>query len=238
MARGGYFLEMRTRRLKLLVFDLDGTLADTRMDLAQAVNATLSTLGKTALPMEQVMSYVGDGADQLLLRSLRAAECGEKDIRDGLSGILASFLDYYGRNCLVHTHPYSGAVLLLERMPGYRKAVLTNKPLSPALRILEGLGIRRHFDLVIGGDGPHGRKPDPKGLGYILSALEVGPEQAVMIGDSLQDLHVARAAGCAFIAFLGGIGKPEILQAAKPDFSVHHLDQIPAALAKMGGGTS
>ena len=110
-------------RLKLLVFDLDGTLADTRRDLAEAVNATLSSLGKNALPLEQIMSYVGDGADELLRRSLRISGNKEDEIPGGLPRLLTSFLDYYGRHCLVHTHPYSGAVLLLEQMTGVHRSI-------------------------------------------------------------------------------------------------------------------
>jgi phosphoglycolate phosphatase len=220
-----------TRQLKLLVFDLDGTLADTRLDLAHSVNSVLASLGKKTLAIETIVSFVGDGAEDLLRRSLHAAGCGAEEVEAELPRVLALFLEHYQRHCLDYSHPYAGAVVLLEQMHGYRKAILTNKPLGPALHLLQGLGMKRHFDLIVGGDGPHGKKPDPRGLAYILSTLKTFPNQAVLIGDSVQDLRTAQAADCAFIGFLGGMGDPKSLLAESPAFSAHHLDQIPAMLA-------
>jgi phosphoglycolate phosphatase len=220
-------------RLKLLVFDLDGTLVDSRLDLANSVNATLARCGLSVLEEDRVISFVGDGAEDLLRRALEAAGLSQAEAANRLSQTLGFFLEHYQEHCLERTVPYPGVVAWLEQNRGYRKAVLTNKPLAPALRILEGLGLRSHFELVLGGDGPHPKKPDPGGLGYILSSLNAVATEAALIGDSLQDLRTARAGNCAFVAFLGGLGDPDVLEASSPDISVRNFDQFPAALAAL-----
>ena len=222
--------------IKLLVFDLDGTLIDSRLDLADSVNATLSLCGFSNLKEDLIISFVGDGAEDLLRRALLAAGLEPREAETRLDETLRIFLAHYQAHCLVRTLPYPGAMRFLEGSRHLRKAVLTNKPLSPALRILEGLGMSRHFELVLGGDGPHPKKPDPGGLGYILTTLKASASEAALIGDSLQDLRTARAAQCAFIAFSGGFGDAQALAAAKPDVTVSHLDQIPSALQTLANG--
>ena len=211
--------------VKLWIFDLDGTLIDSRLDLVTAVNATLAWLGRDALEEERVVGFVGDGADDLIRKSLRAAGLAATEVDATAAKALAWFLDYYGDHCLDRTVPYPGARELLEelRARGLPLAMLTNKPEKPTRTILAHLGWDRLFDVVIGGDGPLGKKPDPRGMGYILESMNTAPNDAVLVGDSLQDLRTARAAGVPFIAYLEGLGDADAVRAAGPDLAVEDL---------------
>jgi phosphoglycolate phosphatase len=228
---------MDLSRYRLWIFDLDGTLIDSRLDLVHAVNATLEFLKLPTLAEDVVVSFVGDGAEDLLLRSLEAAGCPADEARRLLPDTLKWFLDYYGDHCLDYTVPYPGALELLDRLDGFQLAVLTNKPLKPALKILGHLGILARFSHVIPGDGPLGKKPDPTGLAYILSSMNTPGSEAILVGDSLQDLLTAKAAGCGFMAFLGGLGDAGAITAASPAYTVGHLSEIRKMLdaGKTGG---
>jgi phosphoglycolate phosphatase len=176
----------------LLVFDLDGTLIDSVKDLAEAASELVVTLGGQPLDVTEVGGMVGDGAAMLVRRALSAAGL-DADTPDALD----RFLDIYDRHLLNHTRPYPGvreALMLASRRA--RLAVLTNKPLNPARRILEGLALVECFDEVIGGDGPLPRKPDPSGLRALMA--RTGNRPTLMVGDSPIDAATAAAAGCAF----------------------------------------
>jgi phosphoglycolate phosphatase len=215
---------------RLWIFDLDGTLIDSRHDLVAAVNATLESLKLAPLPEDLVVSFVGDGAEDLVLRSLEAAGCPADEAHRLLPATLRWFLDYYGDHCLDRTVPYPGALALLASLGDRPLAVLTNKPEKPALKILAHLGILNRFAHVVPGDGPLGKKPDPAGLAYILKAVNAIPNETVLVGDSLQDLQTARNAGVSFIAFSGGLGDAGAISAAKPDVQVSRLAEITAQL--------
>ena len=174
----------------LLVFDLDGTLIDSVGDLAVSANELVTTLGGRTLDQEEIAGMVGDGASVLVKRALSASGL-DPDTPDAL----ARFLQIYDRHLLDSTTAYPGtdeALLMASRRA--RMAVLTNKPLAPSLRILDALGLSRYFAAVIGGDGLHGRKPDPTGL----RSLAEGSPAVMLIGDSPIDAQTAVAAGCAF----------------------------------------
>lgn len=229
---------MNLSSLKLWVFDLDGTLLDSRLDLVHGVNATLEHFKLPRLPEKTVLSFVGDGAEDLVYRSLTAAGVPSPFARAQLPETLAWFLDYYGEHCLDYTVLYPGAAELLDRLdarlgPG-NLAVLTNKPGKPALKILAHLGLLERFAYVVPGDGPLGKKPDPTGMAYILNQMNVSPSDAVLVGDSLQDLRTARAAGSPFLAFLGGLGDAGVISDAAPDLAVNHLSEITRLLAGAG----
>jgi phosphoglycolate phosphatase len=219
--------------LKLLVFDLDGTLADTRMDLARSVNHALASLGHTPLALETVVGFVGDGARNLLLRSLVAVgAAGEgKTGAVEIDAAVAAFLKHYQAHCLGETAAYPGVPDSLERLGGYRKAVLTNKPEAPARAILAGLGLASHFSQILGGDNPHGQKPDPAALRHIMRAEGVLPEETLMIGDGIQDLRAARRAGCRFLAFLGGMGSVSDMLAENPETTFTDMRRLPETVA-------
>lgn len=177
---------------RFFVFDLDGTLVDSRKDLADSANELLAELGRAPLREEQIGRMVGDGASVLVARV-----CAASGI-DQPPDALARFLAIYDTRLLHHTRPYDGVVEVLDtlraRVP---TAVLTNKPLASTKRVLDGLQLAPFFaeSMVIGGDGPFPRKPDPEGLLHLARAAAVRVESVVMVGDSDIDLRTARAAG-------------------------------------------
>jgi phosphoglycolate phosphatase len=190
--------------LPLVVFDLDGTLIDSRRDLADAANALIMERGGSPLPVDAIAAMVGEGAALLVRRALRAAGTDLDVARD-----LPRFLDLYDERLLEHTRLYEGTREMLESMRrSHSLAVLTNKPQRPTERILEGLGIAPFFKWVIGGDTPHGRKPDPAGLASLIGAAGTTATDTLMVGDSAIDLKTARAAGVPLCLVRYGFGFP------------------------------
>ena len=186
----------------LVVFDLDGTLIDSSVDLANAVNVLLSELGAQPLPVAAVVSMVGDGARMLVRRALKASGL-DQDLPDALD----RFLAYYNAHLLDHTVPYAGMSETLESIDGrVRKAVLTNKPTRATELILDRLQLRAGFQHVIGGDTPFGRKPDPAGLLHLTLAADAHPSKVLLVGDSAVDLATARNAGTRICLARYGFG--------------------------------
>jgi phosphoglycolate phosphatase len=176
---------------RLVVFDLDGTLVDSRRDLAESANALLAECGCRTLDEADIGRMVGDGAAVLVARAFTAAGCPQPP------DALPRFLALYNARLLRFTRPYPGVPEVLARLAArVELAVLTNKPLGPTRQILEGLDLARHFnpDRVLGGDGALPRKPDPAGLLRLLGNIGVPPSEAVLVGDSTVDLKTARAA--------------------------------------------
>src|SRR5262245_33105529 len=212
-----------TERYDLFVFDLDGTLADTREDIAASVNDALSALGHATCDLETVTRYIGNGVP-LLLRSALGGEAPEGLVEKGLR----LFLDHYTAHCLDRSVLYPGVKETVEKLavPGKTLAVLSNKPTAMSITILEGLGIAKHFTRIDGGDRHPAKKPDPGGLLAILAALGAGPDRTLMVGDSGVDLATARAAGTRAAGVLWGF-KPEEVRADPPE---HLLEQIQELL--------
>ena len=187
-------------RLKLLVFDLDGTLIDSAQDLSNSVNATLRHFGRQPLPDPVVAGYIGDGAIMLVRRAFYGVGAAEVD-KDFLAQAYAWFLDYYRAHKLDFTYAYAGvseALEALRTMPDgspRSMSVLTNKPVRPAQAICEALGLAPFFLHIYGGNSFPVKKPDPLGLRTLMEEAGVGPDQTVMIGDSEVDVATARNAG-------------------------------------------
>jgi phosphoglycolate phosphatase len=189
--------------VKLAVFDLDGTLVDSRRDLAEAANELLAACGGTPLPEEAVGRMVGDGAAALVARVFAAGRCAAP------SDALVRFLEIYNGRLLRFTRPYPGIADALEAI-GSRAAmaILTNKPLAATLHILRGLDLARNFPpgAVLGGDGPLPRKPDPAGLFALMAGAGVLASETTLIGDSGVDLRTAKAAGVRVCVARYGFG--------------------------------
>jgi len=190
--------------LRLLVFDLDGTLIDSRRDLADAANALIVERGGTPLPVDAIASMVGEGAALLVRRALKAAGTDLQIDRD-----LPRFLELYDERLLAHTRLYDGTREMLEALrPHATLAILTNKPQWPTEEILDGLGIAHLFSHVVGGDTTHGRKPDPAGLHHLMAVTGASTNETMMIGDSAIDLRTARAASVRVCLVAYGFGFP------------------------------
>jgi phosphoglycolate phosphatase len=189
--------------LSLVAFDLDGTLVNSRQDIADSANALLIECGGPALSEEQIGKMVGDGAATLVARAFKAAAVAAPP------DALARFLNLYDARLLDHTQAYEGTEELLERLRSrVTLAVLTNKPLAATLRILDGLNLSQFFDraLTFGGDGPHPRKPDPAGLLALVGAAGATAATTMLVGDSLADWRTAHAAGTRVCMVRYGFG--------------------------------
>ena len=219
---------MATRKFPVLrgfLFDLDGTLIDSKIDLANSVNYMLREMKREALPLETVASYIGHGAPRLVAGAMGKG-ASEADRKLGLE----IFLAHYEKNSLAATRVYPGVTEGLQALRGTPMAVLSNKPEKMSLDILEGLGLRKFFRGVYGGDSFQKKKPDPMGARAILQELRVQPEQAAMVGDSDVDIETARNAGTMAIGVTYGFGQHD--RSAKPaDLYIDSVQEI-AALAR------
>ena len=214
----------------IIVFDLDGTLIDSARDLADAIGEMLESYGSPALPLDTVVTMVGEGAPVLVARAVQ---------RSGLAvpvdDALSRFLSIYDRRLMNHTRAYPGMIetlgIVLRRGP---LAVLTNKPLGPSIGLLEALGMRGYFSRVIGGDSEYGRKPDPAGL-LSLQALAPG-DQLVMIGDSPADWKAAVQAGVPFVFAKYGFGASKFgSDTPDTDLVIGHPRELDRVLERVRG---
>ncbi|MSO48283.1 MAG: HAD family hydrolase [Acidobacteria bacterium] len=188
--------------MALVVFDLDGTLVDSRQDLADSTNAVLESFGARPLPLDRVVMMVGEGARVLVQRALEAA-----GLNADLDDALGRFQAHYRTRLLATTRPYPGISEMLTELAAVATlAVLTNKPLAPSQLLFEVFGWSPHFLSVIGGDSAHGRKPDPSGLQHLMALADATPESTLLVGDSMVDVETARRAGTGICVAQYGFG--------------------------------
>jgi phosphoglycolate phosphatase len=210
--------------VKALIFDLDGTLIDSKLDLVNSVNIMLRQIGRLALPADTVASYVGHGAPKLVASAL-GPEATEQERREAL----LIFLAHYEKHALDETRPYPGAAEALQALEGRALAVLTNKPLALTLQILQGLDLAKYFEKIYGGDSFEKKKPDPAGAQKIMQELRSAPQQSMMVGDSDVDVQTARNAGMLAAAVTFGFGQYN--PTANPaDIYVHQMSELPSLL--------
>jgi phosphoglycolate phosphatase len=230
---------------RLLVFDLDGTLIDSSLDLCNSINATLEHAGKATLPHALIASYIGDGAAMLVRRAL--GDPGDLDALDPANPAgehlfhraFDFFLEYYHDHKLDNTRVYDGVLEALSIIraahPTLPMAVLTNKPVIPSRQICAALGLAPFFFQNYGGNSFATKKPDPAGLLTVISEAgslmgsAISPADVVMIGDSDIDVLTGRRAGARSLACTFGLA-PHTLSAAQPDLSVDHPSEWPRTL--------
>ena len=211
--------------LDLLIFDLDGTLAQTGEDLVCAVNDALRTLELPAQPHERIIGFVGDGISKLMERALGPEH------RHRTGEALEAFNAYYGEHIMDHTVLYPGVAESLEFFRDKRKVLISNKGEKFVKVLVERLGIGHHFERVIGGDTYPFKKPDARLLTDLLADWGVEAGQTVVIGDGVNDVLLAKNAGAFSCAFLGGLTKREILLALEPDFVCEDMGALPKLFA-------
>jgi len=214
--------------VRCVVFDLDGTLIDSRLDIARATNHALTQLGRPALPVERVASFVGDGAAALLARAAGVPEDDEL-VRE----LLPVFLDFYTAHPVAHTTLMPGALDALDQLaPEFSLCLCTNKPRRTTDAVLAGLGLTHHFAVVLAGGDLAKKKPDPAPLLHIAERLGLAPSALAMVGDGPQDIEAGRAAGAFTVGVRGGIIPFERLVAASPDVMLETLAELPALLRR------
>jgi len=211
-------------QIRLIVFDLDGTLVDSKQDLALSVNAMRQDMGLNLLPLDLIASYVGHGVTVLVRRALGELATGE-NIEKGL----AFFLNYYRAHMLDHTVPYPGIEEALGKLRTQKLAVLTNKPVNFSREMLTRLGFAPYFTFVYGGDSFSQKKPDPMGVHRMMEDLQAGPLQTLMVGDSDTDVLTGRNAGVWTCGVTYGFGA-HTLQQTPPDLVIDDLRELPPLL--------
>lgn len=215
-------------RVRVLIFDLDGTLIDSKLDLALSVNAMLEHMRRAPLAHETIYGYVGNGAPHLVRRAL-----GEGATDAEVEAGLAHFLSYYHAHMLDNTTAYPGVREGLELLRAHAMAVLTNKPVVFSREILERMGLARYFRFVYGGNSFPTKKPDPMGVEILLRDLAAEPSEAMMVGDSDVDVRTARNAGVWACGVSYGLGA-EGLRAHPPDLMLASLAELPEHLNRRG----
>src|SRR5437764_4208925 len=218
-----------TNQIKLLIFDLDGTLVDSRLDLANSINAMLRHYSKPLLPNEVIASYIGDGAPMLVRRSL-----GDPDDEAYVQSALEFFLLYYREHKLDNTYVYAGIKESLDVLRAGRNgqpvkmAVLSNKPVVPSRAIVEALDLGSYFFQVYGGNSFHTKKPDPAGVQALLQEAGAQAHETVIVGDSEIDVLTARNSGIYSLGVKYGFA-PHTLENAPPDVLIdcpHELAEV------------
>jgi phosphoglycolate phosphatase len=218
------------RDIRLLIFDLDGTLVDSGQDIVLSTNAMRQAMGLEPLDFETVASYVGHGIHVLVKRAM-GADAGPQSLEKATQ----FFINYYRDHLLDHTVPYPGVKEALQALRG-RLGVLTNKDLDLSQRILDGLELAQYFEFVYGGNSFERKKPDPIGILMPMRVAGVEARQTMMVGDAETDIQTGRNAGVWTCGVTYGIGS-HTLESCPPDFLVGNLMELPALLngSRMAG---
>jgi phosphoglycolate phosphatase len=214
--------------VRALIFDLDGTLIDSKRDLVHSVNVMLREMGRAELREETISAYIGQGAPQLVGRALGEGAAEEEHKR-----ALQFFLSYYEEHKMDTTRAYPGVAEALEELAELPMAILTNKPARISVRILGELGLKRYFRAIYGGNSFETKKPDPLGANTILREFGAAPQEALLIGDSEVDVQTARNAGTLAATVNYGFGVHD--RAAHPaDIYLDRLTDLVSLLTERG----
>ena len=205
---------------QLLVFDFDGTLVDTRKDIADSVNLVLEELDLRTLPCETLFTFIGRGVQHLMSRSL------ENTGFDDLPRAIDAFMRHYEAHLMDQTTLFPNCREALDHFSGRRRTILSNKPTRFITQILDALDCRAPFDTIVGGDLMGSKKPDPAGLHHIMQQHSVSPEETLMVGDSLVDIETGQRAGVKTCGVTYGHAGRESLETAQPDWIIDDLAEL------------
>jgi phosphoglycolate phosphatase len=205
---------------ELLIFDLDGTIADSQQDLASSVNHVRALYGLTSIDLYTLRTYIGDGIVSLMERAMPGLTKADRE------NAIGQFRAYYRAHLLATTKLYPDVKKVLRKYAGLKKAVLTNKVESLSRELLNGLGILDQFAVVWGGDTGPRRKPDPEPVLRIIARLNVDKERSIMIGDGPNDIIAAKNAGIRSVAVTYGYSNREELSKLHPDFMIDSLTEL------------
>jgi len=211
--------------VKLIILDLDGTLADSRADLTDSVNIVRARYGLGKMSPRRVASAVGQGVTHLLMHTIPAA------CRRAHPEFMKEFRSTYWKRCTMKTRLYPGVVSALRKMRGTRMTVVSNKPRRPTERILVKYGVRRLFRVVWGGDDLKRKKPDPWAIRVLMRRFRAKPCETVVVGDSRFDMEAAKRAGVRAVGVTYGFGTRGELKRWKPDFIIDRFSALPAVIA-------
>jgi len=220
---------MTQQDIKLIAFDLDGTLLDSVPDLAVAADQAVKALGYPSVSEEQVRNYVGNGADVLIGRTLSQSMIINSDLSDEqLAKARELFDEYYKQSGHQLSHLYPTVKETLEELhqAGFTMAIVTNKPSKFVPEILEQHDIAKYFVDVLGGDAFLEKKPDPVALNWLMKKHQIQPSEMLMVGDSKNDILAAKNAGCASFGLTYGYNHGEPISASNPDFVADSLTEL------------
>lgn len=212
--------------VELLIFDLDGTLADTRQDIANSVNHVLIELDCSPLALPEVMQNVGDGVRKLLERSL------PPEGQEQVGAAVEIFRQHYRDHLLDHTSLYAGVREVLQHFRSNKMAVVSNKPEAFTREIVAGLGIDAAFGCILGGDSLAEMKPNAEPILHVLRELGGTPQATVMVGDGLTDIHAGQAAGTLTCGVTYGFRSKGELAGAEPDFLIDDIKELIEVLSE------
>jgi phosphoglycolate phosphatase len=208
------------KTVDLVMFDLDGTLADTGHDLADAVNFTRAHFDRGALPDQAIYAHVGRGVEHLLKHAL------PEESPNHFGDVMRVFLDHYEHHLLDRTVLYPGAREILEYFRDKRRVLISNKIERLAVAVVRGLGVDDQFDTILGGDSAAEKKPHPALLNLVLRRFQIPPDRALMVGDGDTDIDAGKGAGVITCGVTYGLGNKDDLIATKPDFLIENLSQL------------
>lgn len=211
--------------LRLVIFDLDGTLVDTAADITDALNYAMAPHGLGPLDITDTVSMVGEGLTRLIEKVLGNEHAALT------ATVLESFIEYYSSHLIVHSRLYPRVRETIEGLGRLKKAVISNKREALSRRLLEGLGLAGHFDLIVGSDTTAERKPSPVPVLHVLERLGIESAEAVMVGDSNYDIEAAKGAGLKTVAVTYGYRSREALKGA--DCMIEDMAELSGALDKL-----
>ena len=205
--------------IKLIIFDLDGTLIDSSIDIANAINYAIEPYGARPITVKETISLVGEGITRLIEKLIE-----REGINADRNALTERFLEHYSAHLIDNTTIYPGVRETLQKLKGYKKAVISNKREALSTKILDDLGLLKYFDLVVGSDTTPERKPSPVPILHVLSKFNMNNEDAVIVGDSNFDIEAGKAAGIKTIAVTYGYRPLDLLKGA--DFIIDRMDEL------------